>query len=86
MLDTEKAMTKLAYSISDIRKSVAKELAEYLEYISKQIWSDFNPKVANSISSDYAEYYDVIRHLKYALVSLFPVENIERSKQKTWVK
>lgn len=32
---------------------------------------------------DYAEYYDVIRHLKYALVSLFPVENIERSKQKT---
>lgn len=39
-------------------ESVAKELTEYLEYISKQIWNDFNPKIANSISSDYAEYYD----------------------------
>lgn len=39
-------------------KSVTKELTEYLEYISKQIWDDFKPKIANSISSDYDEYYD----------------------------
>lgn len=35
-----------------------KELILYLEEISKGIWSDFEPKEAYSMSSDYNEYYD----------------------------
>lgn len=39
-------------------KDVFKEMIKYLENVSKDIWKDFNPKEANSISSDYGEYYD----------------------------
>ena len=37
---------------------ILKELRSYLETIAKQIWCDFTPKEADSLSSDYAEYYD----------------------------
>lgn len=39
-------------------KDVFIEIANYLEIISKDIWEDFEPKIANSLSSDYEEYYD----------------------------
>lgn len=39
-------------------KEVFKELIKYIESISNKIWKDFTPKEANSISSDYEEYYD----------------------------
>lgn len=35
-----------------------KKITEYLNEISKNIWSDFKPKEATSMSSDYWEYYD----------------------------
>lgn len=35
-----------------------KEIIKYLENISKEIWTDFKPKEADSPSSDYEEYYD----------------------------
>lgn len=35
-----------------------KEIIKYLEEISKDIWRNFNPKEADSVSSDYEEYYD----------------------------
>lgn len=34
------------------------EINNYLINISNEIWSDFDPKIANSINSDYDEYYD----------------------------
>lgn len=34
------------------------EIKKYLLEISKGIWKDFEPKEANSMSSDYWEYYD----------------------------
>lgn len=39
-------------------KEVFEELIKYIESISNEIWKDFTPKEANSISSDYEEYYD----------------------------
>lgn len=39
-------------------KDTFKQIIKYLESISKDIWKDFYPKEANSISSDYEEYYD----------------------------
>ena len=39
-------------------KDTFKQITKYLENISKDIWKDFNPKEADSISSDYEEYYD----------------------------
>lgn len=33
-------------------------LIEYLEDISKGAWKNFEPKEANSVGSDYFEYYD----------------------------
>jgi hypothetical protein len=39
-------------------ESILKGIIEYLTNISYQIWSDFKPKEADSISSDYQEYYD----------------------------
>ena len=39
-------------------KEVFEELIKYTESISNKIWNDFTPKEADSISSDYAEYYD----------------------------
>lgn len=39
-------------------KEVFEELIKYIESISNEIWKDFIPKEANSISSDYEEYYD----------------------------
>ena len=35
-----------------------KEITNYLTNISNEIWKDFKPKEADSISSDYDEYYD----------------------------
>ena len=35
-----------------------KEIRDYLTSISCEIWKDFNPKIADSMSSDYTEYYD----------------------------
>jgi hypothetical protein len=37
---------------------VLKEIVKYLESISREIWDGFKPKEADSISSDYEEYYD----------------------------
>ena len=37
---------------------ILKELRSYLEMIAKQIWCDFTPKEADSLRSDYTEYYD----------------------------
>ena len=39
-------------------KDVFKEITKCLESISKDMWKDFNSKEADSISSDYEEYYD----------------------------
>jgi len=39
-------------------KDTFEQIIKYLESISKDIWKDFNPKEANSFSSDYEEYYD----------------------------
>lgn len=39
-------------------ESVFKEVVQYLENIAREIWKDFSPKVTDSASSDYAEYYD----------------------------
>lgn len=39
-------------------KDVFKKIIIHLETISKDMWDDFEPKVANSLSSDYEEYYD----------------------------
>ena len=39
-------------------KEVFEELIKYTESISNKIWNDFTPKETDSISSDYAEYYD----------------------------
>lgn len=39
-------------------ESIFKEIVQYLEDISSEIWKDFNPKGADSMSSDYVEYYD----------------------------
>lgn len=39
-------------------RSTFEEINHFLESISKDIWIGFNPREANSISSDYAEYYD----------------------------
>lgn len=39
-------------------KDVFENLLEHLESISKDIWKDFDPREANSISSAYEEYYD----------------------------
>ncbi|NFN17852.1 hypothetical protein FDB52_05765 [Clostridium botulinum] len=39
-------------------ENVFKEITKYLENISREIWKDFTTKEANSVSSDYAEYYD----------------------------
>ena len=39
-------------------KDIFKQITKYLESISKDIWKDFYPKEADSISSDYEEYYD----------------------------
>lgn len=39
-------------------ENVFKELINNLKITSEQIWNNFNPKVADSISSDYSEYYD----------------------------
>ena len=39
-------------------KSVFKEIVDYLENIENEIWKGFNLKVADSVSSDYVEYYD----------------------------
>ena len=39
-------------------KEVFEELIKYTESISNKIWNDFTPKEADSISSDYTEYYD----------------------------
>ena len=35
-----------------------KEIRDYLTSISCDIWKDFKPKIADSMSSDYTEYYD----------------------------
>lgn len=35
-----------------------KEIRNYLTSISCEIWKDFKPKIADSMSSDYTEYYD----------------------------
>lgn len=37
---------------------IFKEITEYLKNISKKVWKDFEAKEANSLSSDYYEYYD----------------------------
>lgn len=37
---------------------VIKEMVKYLESISREIWNDFKPKEADSMSSDYEEYFD----------------------------
>lgn len=39
-------------------ENVFKELINNLKITSEQIWNNFNPKVADSIGSDYSEYYD----------------------------
>nr|WP_321027199.1 hypothetical protein [Clostridium neonatale] len=39
-------------------KNTFKEITKYLEDISKELWTGFNPKEANSLNSDYYEYYD----------------------------
>ena len=39
-------------------ESVFKEIVDYLENIANEIWKGFNLKVADSVSSDYVEYYD----------------------------
>ena len=39
-------------------ESVFNEITQYLENIASEIWKDFSPKVANSLSSEYEEYYD----------------------------
>ncbi|WP_052406373.1 hypothetical protein [Clostridium culturomicium] len=39
-------------------KDSLKELLKYLESVSNEIWKDFTPREANSITSDYEEYYD----------------------------
>ena len=39
-------------------ESVFKEIVDYLENIENEIWKGFNLKVADSVSSDYVEYYD----------------------------
>ena len=39
-------------------KDILKQLVNYLEGVAERIWKDFNPKAADSISSDYTEYYD----------------------------
>lgn len=39
-------------------EDVFKELGDYLETIARQIWCDFSPQEATSLSSDYGEYYD----------------------------
>lgn len=46
------------YLIFYFSKPILKELIEYLKSISKEIWNDFKPKEADSVSSDYGEYYD----------------------------
>ena len=42
----------------NFKKEIFKEIIKYLERISSNIWKDFKPKVADSLSSDYEEYYD----------------------------
>lgn len=39
-------------------KNTFKEITKCLEDISKELWTDFESKEANSLSSDYYEYYD----------------------------
>ena len=39
-------------------KDVLNDMKNYLETIANQIWDDFTPKEASSLSSDYEEYYD----------------------------
>lgn len=39
-------------------ENVFKELINNLKITSEQIWNNFNPKVADSVGSDYSEYYD----------------------------
>ena len=39
-------------------ENIFKELINNLKITSGQIWNNFNPKVADSIGSDYSEYYD----------------------------
>lgn len=39
-------------------KVTFKEIINYLESTSMDMWEDFEPKIANSITSDYEEYYD----------------------------
>lgn len=39
-------------------EEVFKELIKYIGTVSNEIWKDFTPKEANSIGSDYFEYYD----------------------------
>lgn len=35
-----------------------KSFVSYLEMVAKELWSDFEPKEAYSMGSDYNEYYD----------------------------
>ena len=51
-------ITKDYYLSLYFDKNVFEEMIKYLEGISKTIWKDFEPKEANSINSDYAEYFD----------------------------
>ena len=37
---------------------VYKELTNYLHTIAKETWTDFTPKCATSLRTDYCEYYD----------------------------
>lgn len=39
-------------------KDILEEIIQYLIGVSKRLYKDFKPKVADSISSDYEEYYD----------------------------
>lgn len=56
---TDDKNIKKEYSLNCcFNENTFKEIRDYLTSISCEIWKDFNPKIANSMSSDYTEYYD----------------------------
>lgn len=59
ILETDNKNLKNDYVlILSFECDVLKELRDYLETVAKQMWCDFTPKEADSLSSDYEEYYD----------------------------
>lgn len=59
LFKTDEKNIKNVYSLDlYFSSNTFKEIINYLNNISHDIWKDFTPKIAKSMSCDYTEYYD----------------------------